>query len=291
MTSRWTRRLLLPLLAALTVACSHFGSHEDIFAPIPPDVGERQIAGTDTAWVERTAAYTAIADDRARLAEVKEDLERALQLFEYETGLLPRPVTLVVGRHPDSLPSAGFADTAERPVFRMLRSGDQGRRRGVFAPRGALPPGLVTAWLGELSDSIPPWLMAGISGVVSSAPFSGPGSSVLRGRRNDLLPLDSLFFAPPAAFPPRSLGMGAAAGVAGEPPRDRGRVERPLLLQMESSAVLDFLSERAGHRVTPELLRTLRPGTNPEPVLAAAGVRPPDLVALKDLWEDWLRRR
>ena len=290
MTSRWKLRLLLPALIPAALGCSHFGSHEDIFAPIPPDVGKREIAGTDTAWVERTTAYTAIARDRTRLADVKEDLERALQLFEYETGLLPRPVTLVIGSGPDSLPSVAFADTSARPVLRVFRTEDRGRRRGMFAPRGALPPGLVGTWLGELADSIPPWLMAGISGTVSSAAFSGAGPSRLRDRKDDLLPLDSLFYAPPTAFPAWTPGE-RPVGARGEPPRDRGRVARPALLQMEASAVLDFLSEQAGHRVTPELLRTLRPGTNPEPALAGAGVRPPDIMSLKDLWQDWLRRR
>ena len=159
-------RRRLPIAFCLTtvvlaVGCGGYNSmfprREEIFKPIPVEIGEERVQGADTSYVLAGTGYQVVARDRELLPEAKSALDRVAGNWRQYFGAEPAAVTVVLrpparrGSRPDSVAPAPNPGTtgvvfvaARRPRDdeRDLRSmPDLGMRDGATT----LP--VVRAWL------------------------------------------------------------------------------------------------------------------------------------------------
>src|ERR687889_767805 len=83
---------------------THFPARDEVFKPIPLDVGERRVTGGDTAWAVGGDGYELVVPDRELLPDGKRALDYAAREFARTFGVLPPPVVV----------EARWADGAER---------------------------------------------------------------------------------------------------------------------------------------------------------------------------------
>lgn len=167
------RAVVLGTLSALGVGCSwyrtHFPARDEVFKPIPIDIGERRVRGADTTYAVGGDGYELIVPDRELLPDAKRTLDYAAREFVRTFGVLPPPVVV----------EARWMDGDARPARRTLVDSTYRRpdgRRAIavrvapppkdarqrelamryYAPLAAAVPAVSRAWLSGYADGAPP---------------------------------------------------------------------------------------------------------------------------------------
>jgi hypothetical protein len=290
-------RLLAPLaalaLAAAGAGCSLFPKHEEVWTPIPTRLGERRIAGTDTAWVLAEPAYEIHTRDRERLPDLKSDLDLAARTYRRFFGADPRPVALLLA---DSAAELAHLDTMAAhlrglPIVPLVTQARRGRDR-YTGPAPAAAPRVARAWIRARAGAgarIPRWLDAGAVALVAQPALEERGIELLRRNKKLIRPLPALFAqsGPDEALDPFAAGRPDSAL------RRLSRAQRDsiMVFHVQAAAVAQFLVDRAGAPVIGRLVDATRTATDPAALLAAAGVDPSSPEALDKPWRDWLQQK
>lgn len=281
--------------------CSYFPKHEDVYIPIPLNIGTPLVEDGDTVFVLTGIGYRVIAPRQQVLADVQHDLDAAARQFQLYFDALPDTVAI---RYIDSL------DVREIRDFEMMRLGGArledgeiilparptGRMRG--APNAQPPFRATTAaarlWIAaharrvnerargtsSSSDSlrIPAWIESAMTDVVIAGSMPG-GSPTLWRRRQDLVPLRELFEMP-------SLMETSDRGRPGH-----GAVQRWGLLRLQAASVAAFIADREDPRFLGEVAERLFAGTPIGEALRGAESLPADLDRFEEQWRAWVRER
>lgn len=171
----------------LAVGCGGYNSmfprREEIFKPIPVELGEVRVQGADTSYVLVGTGYQIVARDRELLPEAKSALDRVAGTWRQYFSAEPTPMTVVLrpparrGSQPDSVvptPNPGTTGVvfvaARRPreddERDMRRPPDLGMRDGA----STLP--VVRAWLSALAGGYS-GLPAAVPGAVDTTAAAG----------------------------------------------------------------------------------------------------------------------
>lgn len=292
------RVLVLPLLA---LSCSYFPSHEEVYIPIPLDVGQPLIENGDTNYVLTGPGFRMIAPRQQILADARHDLESAVRQFELYFGESPDEVTV---RYVDSLDAR---DLREREIERLAgRTRYEGeivlpaRRMPTYRgdrnpPPPAAAPAAARRWIiaharrtadaarGDASATdtirIPAWIATAMSDLVAYGTAPNTSARDLWERRSNLLDLRTLFSLD-RLDPERN-------------PEDRisdRDIERLTLRRLQSTSVARYMVEREDARYLGTVAERLFSGRSIDEALQGAQVLPTDLEELEHAWRAWIEQ-
>ena len=303
--SRWlaTAALIAPLSG-----CSLFPSHEEVWEPVAPAIGERRITGADTAYVVEGRGYQLVSGSRQVLADVQPVADNASFRYRRYFGSDPAHVVarLVpvadVERSGDAEPDSAAADSvatespaasADSSELRIpVRSGRRSDiRYANIAPQMVAQP-LARAWLRARAgspDSASPagWVRVGMTEFVAATPLSEYLVSTLARDMKRAVPLGE-FLSMPA--PERSVSV---TGAEIQRPMTRGSrrtLDGYALFAAQSIALLRFIEEREGTPFVTALYDRTARGESAAAVLAEAQKLPKDPAALEQAWREWMKR-
>ena len=288
----------LALLVALGLGCSYFPSHEEVYIPIPLDIGQQLIEGDDTLYVLTGIGYRIIAPRPRVLADVQHDLDAAARQFQTYFDALPDTVTI---RFIDSLEVREIRD------FEMMRLGGARVENGeIILPArpvgrmrnapNAQPPfrGSIAAahlWVDAhtrrlgaarhgATDSlrIPAWIESAMSDLLIVGAMPG-GAPQLWRQRQDLVSL-------PELFAMSSLVQTTDRGRPG-----RRALEKWNLLRLQSASVAAFIADREDPRFLGEVAERLFAGATIQEALRGAESLPTNLEQFEEQWRAWVRER
>lgn len=249
-----TRRLLaLGAICWLAAGCgwyrTHFPAREEVFKPIPLEVGERRINGADTLFAVGGDGFELVVPDQELLPDAKRTLDYTAREFGRVFGVVPPPVVVEVawrdaerGARRAAVDSSYRRPDGRRAIVVSVPRPPKDRRQREMMLRYAPPligvaPAVARAWLSGHVDGAPPpasasasapasvhvewtlrddprlpdWMEDGLVALVAPA-FRQDQLDALLVRERDRLPALGDFFA--AARPGR-----ARDGVPGEPIR------------------------------------------------------------------------
>ena len=291
----------LALLAGLGLGCSFFPKHEEVYIPIPLDIGQPLIEGDDTLYVLGGIGYRVIAPRQQVLADVQHDLDAAARQFQTYFDALPDTVTV---RYIDSLEVREIRD------FEMLRLGGARVENGeIILPArpvgrmrnapNAQPPFRASIAAAHLwidaharrihagrhaapgaTDSlrVPAWIESAMSDLLIVGSMPG-GAPQLWRSREDLVSLRDLF----------AMSSLMETSERGRP--GRGAVEKWNLLRLQSASVAAFIADREDPRFLGELAERLFAGVTIEEALRGAESLPGSVEQLEEQWRAWVRER
>lgn len=289
--------LRLLLLPALVAGCSYFPSHEEVYIPIPLQVGEQRIENGDTVYVLESTGYRLIAPRQQVLADARTDLDAAVRQFERIFGISPDTVTI---RYVDTLEmrNPGEREGQELSGARLLE-GDLvlPTRPDVRARRGQVPPpraspAAARRWMRSharrirgdpeastgAGDSLraPAWLMTGLADVIAYGVTTRGAQRQLWERRSEIIPLEELFALPTfmEGDPTRRLG--------------RGQLERLTIRRFQASSFASFVADREEPRFLGEFADRILAGRSVSEALRGAENLPTDVAELDRRWRDWV---
>ena len=290
-------------LAALVAgtACSYFPSHEEVYIPIPLNIGEPVVEGGDTLYVLTGLGYRVTAPRQQVLADVQHDLDGAARQFQQYFDALPDTVRV---RYVDSLEVREIRD------FEMMRLGGARIENGEIilparpvgrarsAPNAPPPFRATTAaarsWVAAharrvqaaahgspgSSDSlrVPAWIESAMTDVVITGALPG-GMTTLWRQRQELVPLRDLF------------AMNSLMETSDRGRPGRGAVQRWSMLRLQAASVAAFIADREDPRFLGEVAERLFTGTAIEEALRGAESLPSDLDRFEEQWRAWIRER
>ena len=292
---------MLTLLPLFVLACSYFPSHEEVYIPIPLDVGEQLIENGDTSYVLAAPGFRMIAPRQQILADARHDLEGAVRQFERYFGATPDPVTV---RYVDSLDAR---DLRDREIARM--AGEVPYDREIVLPtrrmamyrgdRNPPPPAAASAaarvWIvsharrtadsarggSSASDTIriPAWIAAAMGDLIAFGTGSNAAARELWDRRSDVLDLGTLFGLD-RLDPERSPGERIG----------QSDIERLSLRRMQSASVARYIVEREGADYLGDVAERVFRGTPIQQALEGAEVIPTDVAELDRAWRAWIEQ-
>ena len=326
--------------AALAAACGHspipmMGD----YPAVESSAGNLLVAGTDTLWSDAVGPVALVTRDRAILGRAWPELSGSVRAHQRMFGIAPVPVTVLLVSPARRARDRSAADSAAARDVRALSAllpdslarrakvwyaiPPDRRRRDDMAPGERvdtdeqrivmrwepLAPQVAQRWVAARAsvaaggaDALPPWLHAGLVGVLGGGGELRAPRGVLERRDRDLVPLDTLFarrcesgwqpvrlLDPSAPMPSRQRADDAARD-------DRGARCGPRF-QAQAQSVLAFMMQRAGDPVADALLRAALRGDPVERVLAESGRPagrsglPPTVRELEVAWRAWVREQ
>ena len=303
-----TRPTQLPIAIALAAAaaCTPAGQ---LYEPVPANLGDAMVVGTDTLYRIEGRGYVLAAGRREALPDVKQALDLAAVRWRGFFGAEPPSVRVLIRdsstadlgddelRGLGAGPFVGLTGTSAART-RPMAPGPAGAAPVPTPVRRAPAEPVVEAWVRVFADSVagrgrrrgdpaavPDWLEIGLVELVGGSGMPEVAAARLR-RDARLMPLTELFASrQPAAVAPA--------------PDERGRQPRRRTLDdalqdpaerysLQSALVMQFLIEQGGLMVPRHLLTELPRGRSISEALATAGVSPADPAALEEPWREWL---
>ena len=322
---RCSALLSASFLAVSLAACGGYNSmfprREDIFKPIPVELGATRVQGSDTSYVLGGRGYQLVVDDRALLPDAKTTLERIGSSWRQYFAADPATLTVVLrspaerGERADSTPRAPAAPGAVVLVAsRRFEEGDprEAMNARLLEGRVALP--VARAWLAALANGgtpstdttaaaswrpprdprIPDWIESAVPALVVGAPDVEFVAARLTRERDKLLPLRTLL----SGERPATARDSARRDESDDAPRARGRGEvrrqardEPLsgarLFDAQALAFAEFLADREGRPFVGRVVTAALRGA-PDEALREATLLPKDLDGLDRAWRSWL---
>ena len=300
--ARRLARVPLLCLPLAVLACSYFPSHEEVYIPIPLDVGEPLIENGDTNYVLTGPGFRMIASRQQLLADARHDIESAVRQFERYFGESPEEVTI---RYVDSLDARELRDREiERLAGGARHTGEivlPARRMPVYrGDRNPPPPSAAPAaarrWIvaharrtadaargGHSSPTdtvrIPAWIATAMGDLVAYGTATNASARELWDRRSQLLDLRRLFSLD-RLDPERS----PEARISDDD------IERLTLRRLQSTSIARYMVEREDARYLGTVAERLFIGQGIEEALQGAQVMPTDLDELEQAWRAWIEQ-
>jgi hypothetical protein len=298
------RRVLPRSVAAGVLAilfgagCSYFPKHEDVYIPIPLNIGESRVENGDTVYVLSELGYRVVAPRQQVLADVQHDLEGAARQFQVYFDALPDTVTI---RFVDSIEVRDIRDfpTMELNGARIengeivlpARPSRRMRTGGVSVPPPfRASPAAARLWLaaharrvqaanrpgGIDSAAVPAWITSAMADVIVQG--ASPVSAAMLAREGT--DLDSLR----VLFEMRSLIETEDLNRPGRRDLERWRLRR-----LQAMSVASFIVEREDKRFLGRLAERLFAGVPITEALRGAEHLPADIGQLEEQWRAWVR--
>lgn len=242
---------IVALSAAALVGCGGYNSmfprREDIFKPIPVDLGDVSVQGGDTSYVLGGRGYRLVVKDRELLPDAKTTLDRIGASWRQYFAADPAVLTVVLrtppakGAKPAGSDSARLAPAAGTLVLQTGRRYDEDDPREAMNARmleGRIAVPVARAWLASLANGgtppapdtsaaarrmrwtptdprVPDWIESAVPQLIAGASDADFVAGEVARQRDRLLPLRTLLT---ASRPP----LPADSGRRGD---DEGRLD------------------------------------------------------------------
>lgn len=321
------RRTLPLLLAGALAGCAtlreRFPSHEDVFTPIPAQLGEARLVAGDTVWTLVERGYELVARERAQLAQAQPALDQAAARYRRYFGDDPPTVTVELreaGRRPargdsaraDSADGAALAPEGGRRRVSLLLPPPRTDRRARGEPamaqlisaapvaRGWLsatadelrPPPAGAAATGRDDARLPDWIETAAADLVGGSLRQDVLVAQLARQPEKLVPLRGFV----TASRPGAQGVVRAEELPAQRNGQRARggrrtapqLEGALLFDAQAIALAQFLLVKEGAPFVGGVVRALAAGRSMGDALAGAREVPRELDGLETTFKAWL---
>ena len=314
-------------LAACGGHNSMFPRREDIFKPIPLEIGDVSVQGGDTSYVLGGRGYRLVVRDRDLLPDAKLTLDRVGSSWRQYFSADPALVTVVLRSPPaKGAPAADSARPAPAPGSLVLVAG---RRFAEDDPReamnarmleGRIALPIARAWLSSLAHGgtppvadtgaagrrrlwsptdpkIPDWIESALPSLVVGAGDADYVASELTRQRDKLLTLRALL----TSARPVVAGDSERRGDDMDPMEGRrggGRVSRAVrgspalegarLFDAQAVTFAAFLADREGRPFVGRVVAAAMTDGAIDSALREATVLPRDVESLDRAWRSWL---
>ena len=245
------------LLATSLAGCGGYNSmfprREDIFKPIPIDLGDVSVQGADTSYVLGGRGYRLVVKDRDLLPDAKTTLDRIGASWRQYFAADPTVLTVVLRSPPAKGEKRASADSARPAPSAGTLIVQTGRLFGENDPReamnarmleGRIAMPVARAWLASLANGgtppapdtsaaarqlrwtpsdprLPDWIESAVPQLVAGASDADFVAAEVARQRDKLLPIRSLLTAARPAVPRDSARRDERID-----PRGGGRGER-----------------------------------------------------------------
>lgn len=225
------------LLAASLAGCGGYNSmfprREDIFKPIPIEIGDVSVQGVDTSYVLGGRGYRLVVKDRDLLPDAKTTLDRIGASWRQYFAADPAVLTVVLRTPPVKGEKRPPADSARPTPTAGTLVLQTGRRFGENDPReamnarmleGRIAMPVARAWLASLANGgtppapdtsaaarqlrwspsdprVPDWIESAVPQLVAGATDADFVAAEVVRQRDKLLPIRSLLTAARPAVP------------------------------------------------------------------------------------------
>jgi hypothetical protein len=240
-------------LAGCASFSSRFPSHDEVFIPVPLNIGELQVVGTDSAYVLSGPGYELRSKDRSLLSDAQSAIDRTEAAFaRYFVTAPPRVrVVLKTFTRKDPKPDSAAMATSDWPrtvtIFVRKPEGRDREMGGSGVRDDAVALAMARAWLAIVTDSAahasartrlisntpsdttagsaaPAWIRSALTTLISGAPDPDFLIAALAKKPDRMLPLNTILTAPIGEFGRSRDGLGRN-GATGAPDDmgERGR--------------------------------------------------------------------
>ena len=323
------------VLAASLVGCGGYNSmfprREDIFKPIPVNLGDVSVQSGDTSYVLGGRGYRLVVKDRELLPDAKTTLDRIgaswRQYFEADPAVL----TVVLRTPPakgertaagDSARPAPTAGTLVLQTGRLFGENDprEAMNARMLESRIAMP--IARAWLASLANGgtppapdtsatsrqmrwtptdprVPDWIESAVPQLVAAVRDADFVAAEVARQRDKLLPIRALLTATRPAVPVDSERRDdermdprmARSGRGGRGGRSGPALEGARLFDAQAVTFAAFLADREGRPFVGRVVAATMGAGSIETALREATTLPHDLDSLDRTWRAWLEDR